>query len=59
MNYQKLYTCLFNGITDAIEQLDQQNYGLARELLVAAQQQAEEQYLAEEEEGEQKTAETA
>ena len=45
MNYQKLYTCLFNGITDAIEQLDRQNYGLVRALLIDAQLRAEELYL--------------
>ena len=55
MNYQKLYTCLFNRITDAIEQLDRRNYGLVRDLLVDAQLQAENLYL---EESDTKDAET-
>lgn len=44
-DYQKLYTFLFNGISDAIAALDRNNYGTARDLLVKAQQEAEEQYL--------------
>ena len=44
-NYQKMYTTLFNAITDALEQLEQQNIGRARETLIAAQQQAEELYM--------------
>ena len=44
-DYQKLYSLLFNAITDALEQLSEQNYGTARELLVHAQQQTEEQYM--------------
>ena len=47
-DYQKLYTRLFNACTDAIVQLEQQNYGLAKELLISAQQHAEEQYISEE-----------
>ena len=45
MNYQKLYTLLFNAMTDAIEQLQKDNYGLAQDILVRAQQEAEELYL--------------
>ena len=30
MDYQKMYTTLFNAITDALEQLKQQNIGSAR-----------------------------
>ena len=40
--YQKLYYRLFNAITDVIEQIEQQNYGSAKDLLILAQQQAEE-----------------
>lgn len=50
MNYQKLYALLFNACTDAIRQLDLQNFGTAREILIAAQQYAEELYLCEEDE---------
>lgn len=49
-NYQKLYTLLFNAFTDAIEQLDLRNFGNAREVLIRAQQEAEECYLDEDEE---------
>ena len=47
MEYEKLYGILFNVLTDAIEQIDLKNYGAARELLVKAQQQAEEVYISE------------
>jgi len=49
-DYQKLYTLLFNACTDAIIQIDRQNYGMARDLLVRAQQDAEELYILEEQE---------
>lgn len=45
MDYEKLYHLLFNAITDALEQMKSQNYGDAKELLVAAQQKAEEIYI--------------
>lgn len=44
-NFPKYYTRLFNGITDAIEALRQQNYIQAEDLLIRAQQDAEEMYL--------------
>ncbi len=44
-DYEKMYHLLFNAITDALEQLEQQNYGSAKDLLIAAQQQAEEIYI--------------
>ena len=44
--YRKLYTLLFNAMTDALADLDHMNFGAARERLVAAQRQAEEQYIA-------------
>ena len=47
VNYQSLYTLLFNAITDAIDQIDRQNYGMAKELLIQAQQQSEEAYMEE------------
>ena len=43
--YKKMYLLLFNTITDALEQMEQQNYGSAKETLIAAQQQAEEIYI--------------
>ena len=39
------YTLLFNRVTDAIKALEQQNYGTARDILVKAQQEAEELYI--------------
>ena len=45
MDYEKLYHLLFNAITDALEHMESQNYGDAKELLVAAQQKAEEIYI--------------
>ena len=45
MNYQKMYTTLFNAITDALEQMKSQNFGTAQETLIAAQQEAEEIYM--------------
>ena len=44
-DYEKMYHLLFNAITDALEQIEQQNYGSAKDLLIAAQQQAEEIYI--------------
>ena len=43
--FKKLYFLLFNAITDALEQIRKQNYGAAEELLISAQQKAEEQFL--------------
>ena len=31
MDYQKMYTTLFNAITDALSQIETQNYGDAKE----------------------------
>ena len=44
-DYQKLYTLLFNAVTDAVEELEALNVGAAKVRLMAAQQQAEEQYI--------------
>ena len=48
MDYQKLYTMLFHAYEDAITHIENQNYGMAREILIQAQQQAEEEYLVQE-----------
>ena len=48
--YKKLYFTLFNQITDAVEALEAQNYRLAEEILCRAQQQAEEQFISQDEE---------
>ena len=46
-DYQKMYFHLFNAITDALVQLERQNYGLAAERLKAAQVDGENAYLTE------------
>ena len=44
-DYEKMYHLLFNAITDALEQIEQQNFGSAKDLLIAAQQKTEEIYM--------------
>lgn len=43
--YQKIYFLLFNAITNALEQIKNRNYGTAEELLISAQQKAEQIFL--------------
>ena len=43
----KYYARLFSGTTDALEALKEQNYGKAQDILIKAQQDAEEPYLQE------------
>ena len=50
MEYRKSYFTLFNGVTDAIRHLENKDPVKAWEILLRAQQQAEELYLEEEEE---------
>ena len=45
VNYKKLYTTLFNAITDALEDMGKQNYGLASERLMHAQLTTEALYV--------------
>ena len=47
-NYQELYFKLFGAMADAVEYIENENYSLARQTLIAAQQQAEEEYISEE-----------
>ena len=44
-DYTKLYHLLFNAITDALEQMNAQNFGSAKETLVSPQQKAEDLYI--------------
>ena len=39
------YTVLFNAVTDAIDALQEQNYGLALERLIQRQRDAEDAYI--------------
>ena len=41
------YTVLFQAVEQALDALDEKNYGLAKQLLIHGQQDAEESYLAE------------
>jgi len=47
--YQKLYTELFNAVTDGIEALAQGQAEKAKAILIAAQQRCEELYMEAEE----------
>ena len=49
MGAEERYHLLFNRITDALEELEALNIGRAKNILVRAQQKAEEAYLAEQE----------
>lgn len=43
--YKTMYLQLFNAVTDSLEALTAQNFGQAKEILIKAQQEAEEYYL--------------
>ena len=45
LDYQKMYTHLFNEISDALDDMARQNYGIARDRLMRAQLYAEEMYV--------------
>jgi hypothetical protein len=44
-DYQQLYFQLFAAAADAVEAIEKANYGQAKEVLISAQQKAEEQCL--------------
>ena len=44
-DYQKMYLALFNAITDALEELQKQNIGLAQDRLISAQQKTEGMFI--------------
>ena len=44
-DYEKMYHLLFNAITDALNQLEAQNYSDVKDALISAQQKAEEIYI--------------
>lgn len=48
-DYQKMYTMLFNAVTDAVESIQQHNAAMAEKLLIQAQQETEELYIRAEE----------
>ena len=43
--YEACYYLLFNSVTDALEAMEQQNYGYAKQLLITAQQEAEDLWI--------------
>ncbi len=45
--YSKMYARMFNAVTDALQELENQNYGVARQLLMQAQFDCEEIYMQE------------
>lgn len=45
MDYESLYYRLFAAMADAVEALEKQNYGQAKEILILAQQKAENEIL--------------
>lgn len=49
--YQKMYSILFNAISDVLKELDELNIGLAKERLKEAQSRTEELYMSQDEEG--------
>ena len=50
--YKELYYKLFAATADAVEDIEQANYGKALQRLIAAQQEAEERYVSAEDEEE-------
>ena len=44
-DYQKEYHIMFNAATDALEAMEELNFGVAKEILRRAHQEAEEEYL--------------
>jgi len=47
--YKELYFKLFAAVADAVEDMEQANYGKALQRLITAQQEAEEGYISAEE----------
>ena len=43
--YRASYLVLFNAVTDAIEMLERQDFGMAKGTLIRAQQDAEEKLI--------------
>ena len=47
-DFKELYFYLFGKVADALEELEKENIGRAKELLLTAMQEAEERYIEEE-----------
>ncbi len=44
-DYRQMYFTLFSAICEALEAIDETNYGQAKQILMHAQQEAEEIYI--------------
>ena len=44
-DYQPLYHIMVRASEKAIEQIEKQNYGMAKDILIRAEQEAEELYI--------------
>lgn len=44
-DYKRLYFTLFNGMTSALQAMEEMNFGLAKRILMQAQLRAEEAYI--------------
>ena len=44
-DYEKLYHIMVAAAEDAIDALERQNFGVAKDVLIAAEQKAEEEYV--------------
>lgn len=49
-DYKEMYYCLFRSFSDAIEAIEQLNFGECKQILIHAQQEAEEIYVSSEDE---------
>ena len=47
-DFKALYFQLFAAMSDAVEQIESADYGAAKEILIAAQQKAEDIYISDE-----------
>ena len=47
-DFKELYFYLFGKVADTLEELEKENIGRAKELLITAMQEAEERYIEEE-----------
>ena len=44
-DYKELYILMVDASEKAIEEIEKQNYGAAKEILIAAEQKCEERYI--------------
>lgn len=49
-NFKNLYFGLFNALSDILQEIEEENYETAKQIIIVAQQKAEEQYISDGEE---------